>query len=146
MAIIIHLMISRRSKYSHVSKISPIAWMVDIFGPLDSPIDIDEGEDDHYFMEAATANDSNLGSSKKSGSSKKGSDSKGGGKNIWGGKKGPDPGVCIHEDGGRFAIFEKIEITQEISVVSPGVIKGPLYKVVSCACARDKKLKDKMEW
>jgi hypothetical protein len=26
------------------------------------------------------------------------------------------------------------------------VIKGPLYKVVSCACARDKKLKDKMEW
>lgn len=23
---------------------------------------------------------------------------------------------------------------------------GPLYKVVSCACARDKKLKDKMEW
>jgi hypothetical protein len=95
-----------------VSKISPIAWMVDIFGPLEGVMDIDDGEDDHYFMEAATASDSNHSSSTKPGSSsKKGRDSKGG-KNIWGSKKGPDPRVCIHEDGGRFAIFEKIEITQ----------------------------------
>lgn len=51
-----------------MSKISPIAWMVDIFGPVEGIASIDEGEDDHYFMEAATANDPNNSSS----SSKKG--------------------------------------------------------------------------
>jgi hypothetical protein len=25
--------------------------------------------------------------------------------------------------------------------MSPGVFRGPLFRVVSCACARDKKLK-----
>ena len=84
--------------------------------------------------------------------------------------------ACCHEDGGRYAVFEEIseEMKPTVKVkvvdaknenkndtstsgskdvkaplstmVSDGVILGSTYKVISCECYKDRKLKDTSQW
>jgi len=52
---------------------------------------------------------------------------------------------CLHEDGGEMAIFERN--TKGVSSLSNGaVLYGPAYKVVSCNCSVNTKLKSFAEW
>eukprot|EP01034_Spumella_vulgaris_P028991 gene28991-35956_t len=54
--------------------------------------------------------------------------------------------TCMHEDGGKYAVFEQIEATEAVTQVAKGVCLGPTYRVVHCACAKDVKLKFQSEW
>ena len=138
--------------------------MVELFGPVDGS----ESFENDYFANAVNSLSSN-GDGRKNGG-------------------------CVHEDGGRFAVFQSTEgdavrgrehiaplfihsfhsialtlisnifydlssspfvlsffcsfalcffflKSFSVSKVSPGVFRGPLFKVVSCACAKDKLLK-----
>lgn len=51
--------------------------------------------------------------------------------------------TCVHEDGGRHAIFERT--TSYVDDCSDGVL-GCTYKVVACACPSDPTLKSFSEW
>jgi len=56
---------------------------------------------------------------------------------------------CVHEDGGKNAIFEQITVDeqgQEVQTVAPNVTLGSTYKVISCNCARDTSLTEIAEW
>ena len=56
---------------------------------------------------------------------------------------------CIHEDGGKYAIFEYIkdsDVTEQCVTVARNVTLGPTIRVVSCNCALDKSLKNQSEW
>ena len=148
------------SRSDTIGKVGPVAWMVELFGPSGG----DVGFADEYFANAVNSLSSR--------------------------GDGRRPGGCVHEDGGRYAVFQSTEgdavradiilpililypllspfflplihdtlctsspllifvpslfytFFQAFSVskVSPGVFRGPLFKVVSCACARDKQLK-----
>lgn len=52
---------------------------------------------------------------------------------------------CLHEDGGRNAVFEEVR-RGHATVVSPGVLLGATYRVVGCNCMDDKALKFQSEW
>lgn len=54
---------------------------------------------------------------------------------------------CLHEDGGRNAVFEEVRRgAGHATVVSPGVVLGATYRVVGCNCMDDKTLKFQSEW
>ena len=85
-------------------------------------------------------------------------------------------GECYHEDGGRMAVFEEIFVPVKATNVNktmdkkkcegadtanggpvrpsklqqyciePDVVLGSTYRVISCACAKDWRLKDEDEW
>lgn len=79
-------------------------------------------------------------------------------------------GECFHEDGGRMAIFEEIAIPLKANeivkasggsgerdslrrdsklrqhCIEPDVVLGSTYRVISCDCAKDWRLKDEEEW
>lgn len=57
----------------------------------------------------------------------------------------PSDGKCRHEDGGRFAIFEK-SVEQSLVVRKSGILIGCTYIVSSCSCAKDPLLKDYKEY
>ena len=48
--------------------------------------------------------------------------------------------TCVHEDGGKYAIFEKVDSYLN-NHQNNDVVIGSTYKVVSCACYKDKNLK-----
>jgi hypothetical protein len=54
--------------------------------------------------------------------------------------------TCVHEDGGKFALFEEVQEKEQAVAVSPGVVLGATYRVVACACHADKTLKFQSEW
>ncbi len=58
---------------------------------------------------------------------------------------------CIHEDGGKYAVFEYIKdadaaVSEKCVAVAKGVTLGPTIRVVSCNCALDKALKKQADW
>ena len=79
---ILHLTIRYHIMYHFsdtIGKAGPVAWMVELFGPLDGS----ESFENDYFANAVNSLSSN-GDGRKN-------------------------GVCVHEDGGRFAVFQSTE-------------------------------------
>lgn len=59
--------------------------------------------------------------------------------------------ACIHEDGGKYSVYELIEdesliARDRINIGKVPVIMGPTYKVIFCACAKDTTLKEMVQW
>eukprot|EP00597_Dinobryon_sp_UTEXLB2267_P001896 CAMPEP_0170070764 /NCGR_PEP_ID=MMETSP0019_2-20121128/8932_1 /TAXON_ID=98059 /ORGANISM="Dinobryon sp., Strain UTEXLB2267" /LENGTH=949 /DNA_ID=CAMNT_0010279121 /DNA_START=35 /DNA_END=2881 /DNA_ORIENTATION=- len=57
-------------------------------------------------------------------------------------------GACIHEDGGKNAIFEALptELGLERVAISPEITLGSSYRVIWCNCAKNPRFKDSSEW
>lgn len=55
------------------------------------------------------------------------------------------PADCLHEDGGRLAIYSQNDATTLVEI-NETTFLGPSYRVVSCKCAADPSLKTASEW
>eukprot|EP01038_Epipyxis_sp_PR26KG_P004655 gene4655-6542_t len=121
-----------RNKKNSCESVEPIGWLEDLFGPaiieatkhiVDDPeISSDQPKRSNAFF-------ANLASIAQ--------------------KSGSKNSSCVHEDGGKDSIFEKVDaISQglEYVEVTPGVILGSTYRVIYCNCVNDKSLKDRREY
>lgn len=54
--------------------------------------------------------------------------------------------LCLHEDGGPSAVFEKIDDFNYHKLISKGIVIGSTYKVVWCNCRANKAFKSEKEW
>lgn len=70
-------------RYFPLKKAQPIAWLVELLGPSSSTADLDD-----FFLKSGRRSGGRTGSR--------------GGTGLGSGGKG----VCVHEEGGRYAIFE----------------------------------------
>lgn len=106
-----HLSYARLSGYSSISKVDPMLWLVDLFGP------------DKKNISYPTSSSSDV--------------------SIL-----VDDNSCIHEDGGKDAVYEEIIVDEDDKqiVVFPNVIMGATFRVISCNCSKNVRLKLQSDW
>ena len=59
--------------------------------------------------------------------------------------KDDDIGKCVHEEGGRYAIYAEVD-ENDLTKICDGVHMGTSYIVVSCKCSSDRSLKFIQQW
>lgn len=151
-AVAMHIWITRFSKGIVDQSILPIVWLEELMGP-----GVIESINEIYgpLCDATTCAESLRAQSTpktSSGSSKWAWSStfNGANRSDTGTSSGSAP--CLHEDGGKAAIFERVESSDVSDVgtvpveVKQGVFLGSTFRVVWCNCARDYTLKDIAEW
>jgi hypothetical protein len=107
-----HLSYSRVSGYSSISKVDPLLWLVDLFGP--------DKEIISYPTSSSSSSDISIPVGDKS---------------------------CIHEDGGKDAIYEEIIGNEDDQItICPDVVMGSTFRVISCNCSKNLRLKLQSEW